>query len=66
MWQIEATCKTETKIFAEYLNTNFEEDEFVNVAKATEVINQILNQQLQHQQFVGELIQLNLNSDTWK
>jgi hypothetical protein len=36
----------------------------VNVAKATEVINQILNQQLQHQQFVGELIQLNLNSDT--
>jgi len=36
MWQIEATCKTEIKILAEYLNINFKEEEFGNVIKSHE------------------------------
>ena len=34
--QIEAACKAEIINIAEYLNTNYKEDQFVNIAKSHE------------------------------
>jgi hypothetical protein len=38
--KIAAICKLEIINIAEYLNTNYKDDQFVNIVKATKTINQ--------------------------
>jgi len=39
--QIEAAYKAEINNIAEYINTNYKEDQFVNIAKPMKALNQI-------------------------
>ena len=48
--QIEAAYKAEIMNIAEYLNTNYKRDQFVNILKAKKALNQIRTQYLRQQQ----------------
>ena len=50
LFKIAAICKLQIINIAEYLNTNYKDDQFVNIVKATTTINQTWTQQLKQQQ----------------
>jgi len=63
--QIEAACKAEIINFAEYLNTNYKEDQFVNIAKNRESTLPNMNSIIKTiAKITEELSQPNEKSDT--
>ena len=62
--QVEAAYRSETINIAEYLNTKYKEDQFINIVKCHESTQPNMNSTLKSAtKIVGELCQLNRKND---